>query len=158
VDSFDVLTEPVIQQLFCHAEATYPNECCGLVFADATVHLGTNIQDQLHRNQPEVFQRTAANGYTFAVQDTLLLNQSLRSGNPARVIYHSHPDVGAYFSREDEDKALFMGHPIFPVAYLVIDVRDAQARGAKLFEWSGNGFTCTHELAAGQLAGNEESS
>jgi len=95
-----------------------------------------------------VYRRSAVNGYTFAVADTLLLNRSLRGDNPARVIYHSHPDVGAYFSSEDVDKALFMGQPIHPVAYLVVDVREGQAHGAKLFEWSGEEFVCSREFPA----------
>lgn len=144
--SQDVLTELVIQQIYSHAEAVYPEECCGFVFANGTVHLGTNIQDQLHERQPEIYRRTAANGYTFSVADTVLLNQSLSGSNPVAVIYHSHPDVGAYFSREDEEKALFMGRPILPISYLVIDVRNTRALGASLFEWSGVGFTCSNEL------------
>ncbi len=147
MNSQDVLTDVVLQRIYRHAETRYPEECCGFVFADATVHLGTNIQDQLNRCQPEIYRRTAANGYTLSVTDTLLLNQSLKGNNPVAVIYHSHPDVGAYFSREDEDKALFMGQPIFSVAYLVIDVRNACARGARLFEWGDGGFTCSREFA-----------
>ncbi|MBB4862567.1 adenylyltransferase/sulfurtransferase [Pseudomonas nitritireducens] len=145
--SQQVLTAAVLQEIFSHAETHYPGECCGLVFADATVHRASNIQDALHRQQPEVFRRTAGNGYTFAIADSLLLQQSLRGGNPARIIYHSHPDVGAYFSREDQDKALFMGEPIFPVAYLVVDVRAARAWGARLFEWNGSEFSCSGEFA-----------
>jgi [CysO sulfur-carrier protein]-S-L-cysteine hydrolase len=142
----DVLDQQAMQAIYLHAVATYPEECCGFVFADAKVHRGENIQNQLNRLDPEVYRRNAANGYTFAVADTLLLNRSLRSDNPVRVIYHSHPDVGAYFSREDEDKALFMGQPIHPVAYLVVDVRAGEACGAKLFEWSGEKFVCSREF------------
>ena len=144
----DVLDPQALQTIYRHACATYPEECCGFVFADARVHQGQNIQDQLNRLDPEVYRRSAANGYTFAVADTLLLNRSLRGDNPARVIYHSHPDVGAYFSSEDVDKALFMGQPIHPVAYLVVDVREGQAHGAKLFEWSGEEFVCSREFPA----------
>ena len=54
------------------------------------------------------------------------MNKAFRSDNPVVVIYHSHPDVGAYFSDEDQDKALFLGEPIFPVSYLVVDVRQAR--------------------------------
>jgi hypothetical protein len=50
------------------------------------------------------------------------------------------------------DKALFMGQPIHPVAYLVVDVREGQAHGAKLFEWSGEKFVCSREFPA-PLAG-----
>jgi len=142
----DALDPQALQAIYRHAAATYPEECCGFVFADARVHLGENIQNQLNRLDPEVYRRSAANGYTFAVADTLLLNRSLRSDNPVRVIYHSHPDVGAYFSREDEDKALFMGQPIHPVAYLVVDVRAGEAQGAKLFEWNGEEFVCSREF------------
>lgn len=142
----NVLDRQALQAIYRHAAATYPEECCGFVFADARVHCGENIQNQLHQLDPAVYQRNAANGYTFAVTDTLLLNRSLRGDNPVRVIYHSHPDVGAYFSREDEDKALFMGQPIHPVAYLVVDVRAGEAQGAKLFEWSGDRFVCSREF------------
>jgi len=142
----DVLGPQALRSIYRHAVETYPEECCGFVFADARVHRGENIQNQLNRLDPEVYRRSAANGYTFAVADTLLLNRSLGSANPVRVIYHSHPDVGAYFSREDEDKALFMGVPIHPVAYLVVDVRAGEARGAKLFEWSGERFVCSREF------------
>lgn len=142
----DVLDHQALQTIYRHAAETYPEECCGFVFADARVHRGENIQNRLNRLDPEMYRRSAANGYTFAVADTLLLNHSLRGDNPVRVIYHSHPDVGAYFSREDEDKALFMGQPIHPVAYLVVDVRAGEARGAKLFEWSGEEFVCSREF------------
>jgi proteasome lid subunit RPN8/RPN11 len=142
----DVLDSQALQAIYRHAAETYPEECCGFVFADARVHCGENIQNQLNQLDPEVYRRSAANGYTFAVADTLLLNRSLRGDNPVRVIYHSHPDVGAYFSREDEDKALFLGQPIHPVAYLVVDVRAGQAQGAKLFEWSGEKFVCSREF------------
>uniref|UniRef100_UPI00398C296A Mov34/MPN/PAD-1 family protein n=1 Tax=Metapseudomonas otitidis TaxID=319939 RepID=UPI00398C296A len=142
----DVFSAEVLGAIYRHAVETYPEECCGFVFADARVHRGENIQNQLNERSPEVYRRSAANGYTFAVADTLLLNRSLRGDNPVRVIYHSHPDVGAYFSREDEDKALFMGQPIHPVTYLVVDVRAGEAMGAKLFEWNGEGFVCSREF------------
>lgn len=142
----DVFSAEVLGAIYRHAVEIYPEECCGFVFADARVHRGENIQNQLNERSPEVYRRSAANGYTFAVADTLLLNRSLRGDNPVRVIYHSHPDVGAYFSREDEDKALFMGQPIHPVTYLVVDVRAGEAMGAKLFEWNGEGFVCSREF------------
>jgi len=139
----DALGQESLKRIYSHACNTYPEECCGFVFADGTVHIGINIQSELNQRQPRIHKRTAATGYTFSVADTLAMNRSFRGGNPAVVIYHSHPDVGAYFSREDENKALFMGQPAYPVAYLVVDVCNAQVRAAKLFEWNGNCFTCT---------------
>ncbi|MDR8398008.1 Mov34/MPN/PAD-1 family protein [Paraburkholderia sp. USG1] len=146
----DMLNHDNLQCIYRHASRTYPEECCGFVFADGTVHHGVNIQSELNRRQPDIHTRTGANGYTFSVADTLAMNRSFQSGNPATVIYHSHPDVGAYFSHEDENKALFMGKPAYPVAYLVVDVRAGHAKGAKLFQWNGKCFACVQEIHAGQ--------
>ena len=144
----DILGKEVLERIYRHGADAYPEECCGFVFADGTVHAGTNIQSELNARNPQVYQRDSTTGYTFSVGDTLMLNKSFRSDNPVAIIYHSHPDVGAYFSREDEEKALFQGEPIYPVQYLVIDVRDSKACGAKLFQWAGTGFVCSQEFPA----------
>jgi proteasome lid subunit RPN8/RPN11 len=143
----NILCNESLQNIYSHACNSYPEECCGFVFADGSVHLGSNIQNELNRRNPEIYQRSATNGYTFSVADTLMMNESLRGNNPVSVIYHSHPDVGAYFSNEDQDKALFMGEPIYPASYLVVDVREGKSRGAKLFEWSGQSFVCCQDFS-----------
>lgn len=143
----DILNKNNLEKIYRHAANTYPEECCGFIFADALVHEGLNIQNELHARSPAVYRRNSNNGYTFAVADTLKLHKSFRGDNPVAIIYHSHPDVGAYFSQEDEDKALFLGQPIYPVKYLVVDVRNAKACGAKLFEWTETGFVCSQEFS-----------
>lgn len=135
-----VLSPSALEQIYAHADRSYPEECCGFVFADGSVYLGSNIQNELHSKNPDMYSRSAANGYTFSVADTLMMNKAFRSDNPVVVIYHSHPDVGAYFSDEDQDKALFMGEPIYPVSYLVVDVRQGKTQGSKLFAWDGKHF------------------
>ncbi|MGQ7859047.1 molybdopterin-synthase adenylyltransferase MoeB [Pseudomonas sp. 32A] len=135
-----VLSPTALEQIYAHADRSYPEECCGFVFADGSVYLGSNIQNELHSKNPQMYSRSAANGYTFSVADTLMMNKAFRSDNPVVVIYHSHPDVGAYFSDEDQDKALFMGEPIYPVSYLVVDVRQGKTQGSKLFAWDGKHF------------------
>src|SRR5271165_4142075 len=129
----EVLTAQVLDVIYRHAGRTYPNECCGFVLANGCVREGTNIQNELHAANPATYRRTAANGYTFSVVDTVFLNNSFRTQNPVVVIYHSHPDVGAYFSHEDAGKALYGGELLYPVDYLVVDVVAGAARGAKLF-------------------------
>ena len=89
----DVLRPSALEQIYAHASRSYPEECCGFIFADGSVYLGSNIQNELHRKNPEMYPRSAANGYTFSVADTLLMNKAFRSDNPVVVIYHSHPDV-----------------------------------------------------------------
>lgn len=137
----DALNERNLAIVYQHAERTYPKECCGFLHLDGQVHEGLNIQDELHARSPAVYRRIANIGYTLSVADTVLLNNSFRTENPVAVIYHSHPDVGAYFSREDIEKALYDGHPIYPVQYLVIDVKAGKAKGAILFEWRDGQFS-----------------
>jgi len=125
-----------LQTVFTHASERYPEEACGFIFSDGTVHAGTNIQSGLHRSDPARYTRDAHTAFTFSVADMYLMATSFDSGNPVTIIYHSHPDVGAYFSSEDTDKALFMGQPIHPVMHLVVDVRKGLAKGALLFRWN----------------------
>lgn len=140
VENNTPLNRQNIQTVFSHASECYPEEACGFVYLDGSVHAGSNIQNSLHCSDPERYQRDAHTAFTFSVADMHLLATSFCSGNPVSIIYHSHPDVGAYFSREDTDKALFMGRPVHPVMHLVVDVRKRVAKGALLFRWNGFQF------------------
>jgi adenylyltransferase/sulfurtransferase len=145
-----LINDNILVALTKHAISTYPEECCGFIYQNGTVHTGENIQDELNRAEPERYNRSTVRGYTFSVGDTILLNDSFRTNNPVAVIYHSHPDVGAYFSDEDIDKALYDGKPIYPVDYLVIDVNSNGANLAKIFTWENSEFVCrdTHDLTS----------
>ncbi len=145
--SLNVLTPHALAVLSAHALEEYPMECCGFIFSNGIVHRATNIQNRLAREQPDRYQRTAKNGYTLSLADTLILEDSFSSNNPAEVLYHSHPDVGAYFSQEDKNKALFNGRPIYPLNYLVLDVRMNKVPEAKLFAWDGIDFVCVKTLS-----------
>jgi proteasome lid subunit RPN8/RPN11 len=55
---------------------------------------------------------------------------------PVKVLYHSHLDVGAYFSPTDAEVAkMGQGEPPWDLAYLVTSVRGGQADDRKLFIW-----------------------
>jgi proteasome lid subunit RPN8/RPN11 len=57
-------------------------------------------------------------------------------GRPVKVLYHSHLDVGAYFS--DTDAAVAKGgqdEPPWDLAYLVTSVRGGVVDDRKLFVW-----------------------
>lgn len=131
-----------LEEIYAHALECYPLECCGFVHAAGDVHRARNAQDELHAADPERYDRTADVGFTFAPADALALARSFRSDDPAVVIYHSHPDVGAYLSTKDEDAALFEGRPIYEVRHLVIDVCAAGVRGAKAYLFSDGCFAC----------------
>jgi [CysO sulfur-carrier protein]-S-L-cysteine hydrolase len=127
------LPEAVLAAIYRHAQATFPNECCGFIVgsgADAEAVECENWQDRYHAVDPEAYPRTAETAYTFGGKDLRRLAESLDSDRPATVVYHSHPRVGAYFSAEDSKAALAAG---WPVDYLVIDCQAHGVPGAVLF-------------------------
>jgi [CysO sulfur-carrier protein]-S-L-cysteine hydrolase len=123
----------ILEQIYAQARAEFPNECCGYLRGrgEATTLVRcTNYQDRLHALDPEAYPRTAANGYNFGGREQLGFANSFNGDDPATVIYHSHPRVGAYFSAEDEAAALSAG---WSVDYLVVDAQDDRVVEAVLF-------------------------
>ena len=58
-------------------------------------------------------------------------------GKTIKVIYHSHPNHGAYFSKEDRDRAMAWDDPVYPDAtHFVLSVWNAVFRDAKAFRWN----------------------
>jgi len=127
--------------MYAHARRDYPNECCGIVFgpkdapvADRAVACA-NIQNQLHAEDPATHTRDARTAYNLGAGDMFKLQKSLRGDAPAKIVYHSHVDVGAYFSATDQAAAQMEGEPTYPVEYVVIDVRADSVGGAAQFAW-----------------------
>ena len=82
--------------------------------------------------------RSRRDGYVMDPQSLLAtLEEAERSGGRLAAIVHSHPDVGAYFSKEDMDMALGGGRePLWPgVQYLVVSARNAGVDDARLYTW-----------------------
>jgi proteasome lid subunit RPN8/RPN11 len=136
----DILPEHVLREIAAHARATYPAECCGLVFVYPSGSprfvpvpnvAGTPLE-------MKTSSRTVRDGYV--MDPTAQLKATTRAeaeGGSLRVIIHSHPDVGAYFSPEDREKALLNGkEPWFPgVDYLVVSCRESGVDDARLYTW-----------------------
>jgi proteasome lid subunit RPN8/RPN11 len=131
-----------LDAIYAHAQREYPDECCGMIFGprDApvadTALACANIQNRLHAEDPVRFERDAKTAYNLDAPDLFKLQKSLRGPMPAKIVYHSHVNVGAYFSQTDEAAALFDGEPSYPVEYVVIDVKSDGAKGAVQFAWS----------------------
>lgn len=142
----------------CYADAArcYPDEACGLLIGPRAadggpcdeVRVCENAQNRLHALDPETFPRTARTAYQLPSKDVLFLQRSLDGERPARIIYHSHVDVGAYFSAEDERAATLDGELIYPVDYLVIDCGPDGVRGARLFRFTDGRFTAIADYPA----------
>ena len=98
-----------------------------------------NRADALHALDPETYPRT---GHSYFDIDPLKFERSVRegegNGRPVKVLYHSHLDVGAYFSETDAQAATMGGEgPSYDLAYLVTSVRGGVVDDRKLFVWDG---------------------
>ncbi|HEY8091417.1 MAG TPA: Mov34/MPN/PAD-1 family protein [Polyangiaceae bacterium] len=96
-----------------------------------------NRANALHRLDPEQYPRT---GRTYFDIDSLKFEGAIRrgeaEGRPVKVLYHSHLDVGAYFSPTDAEVAkMGQSEPPWDLAYLVTSVRSGQVDDRKLFVW-----------------------
>jgi adenylyltransferase/sulfurtransferase len=134
------LPRAVLDEIYAHAKAGYPEEICGLIIGDNEVRRCENRQNALHAEDPEHFPRDARTAYNLAPKDLLFLGRSLGSERPVTAIYHSHVDVGAYFSDEDVRAALHDGELLYPVDYVVIDVRKDGARCCRRFRFTDGKF------------------
>jgi proteasome lid subunit RPN8/RPN11 len=141
-----------VQQICEQAEAEYPNECCGVIMTrgdERQVVRFRNVQDEMHRIDPERFPRTARKAYYVGLEDHRRMDALVAAGFAAAIIYHSHPDAGAYFSATDREQAAptprgearaggppARREPVWPgVSYLVVSVMNGQARELAVFRW-----------------------
>lgn len=138
--------DQIWEEMFAHATEDYPAECCGIVTVDGqgvqTLHRCMNIQDKLHAADPETHPRTSKMAYRMDDMQVMRIQQAAENaGGEMMAIYHSHIDVDAYFSEEDQNAAMFFGEPAYPgVVYPVISVKDGQVdrSGWKIFKWSND--------------------
>jgi proteasome lid subunit RPN8/RPN11 len=95
-----------------HCEKHYPEEACGLLVGppdgpEATIcRPCANIQNRLHAEDPQENPRDARTAYRIDPRDLFELTRQARDDGLAfKAIFHSHADVGAYFSDEDQRQA-----------------------------------------------------
>jgi proteasome lid subunit RPN8/RPN11 len=124
-------------------------ESCGIMIGPASDPLLVdeavpmlNRANKLHQLDPEAYPRT---GRTSFDMDPFLFERALRAGEsnqrPVKVLFHSHLEVGAYFSETDKTAATMGGaEPAYPLAYLVTSVRQGKVDDRKLFVWDGSAF------------------
>ena len=122
------------------AATEYPNECCGVILTRGTERrlvACRNVQDQMHGRDPITFPRTARNAYYMDPLDALKLNRLVDEGFEFSIIYHSHPNAGAYFSETDRAQALIGGEPAYPGAvYVVISVIGREVKSLAAFRFN----------------------
>jgi [CysO sulfur-carrier protein]-S-L-cysteine hydrolase len=104
-----------------------------------------NRANKLHRLDPETYPRT---GRMYFDIDPMKFERAVSggaaAGRPVKVLYHSHLDVGAYFSETDANAATMGGdRPTYELAYLVTSVRNGVVDDRKLFIWKDGAFVET---------------
>ncbi|MBO4162981.1 MULTISPECIES: EamA family transporter [Micromonospora] len=142
VDDGAALDGSTLDVVYEHARIAYPGEACGFVHASGRVHEARNTADEMHRQDPVRFPRTAATGYVLAPADLIYLEDNLDGDDPVVVLYHSHPNGRAYFSDEDRRNALVDGAPLYPtLEQLVVGIDDTGVREARLFRCVEGDYT-----------------
>ncbi len=121
----------------------------------------TNLASALHRADPAAWARTARTSFAFSEKtfDEAFIAARF-AATPIKVLYHSHVDVGAYFSAVDRalmsrgelpappegvtgvggDASKLGPGPKWALAFLVSSVRGVVVEEHKLFVWSGSDF------------------
>ena len=130
----------LIESIAAHAVRTYPAECCGVIISDAAGAFRYVEIDNIAGSDAAApaSARTVRDGYVMDPKALLAaLAEADRTGGALVAIVHSHPDVGAYFSSEDQRAALGGGdEPLWPgVAYAVISCRGGTVDDARLYTW-----------------------
>lgn len=140
------IARDLVERIDAEARAAFERdeESCGLLvgpaaeplLVDAIVPM-ENRANKLHKLDPETYPRT---GRMYFDIDPLKFERAVRegegSGRPVKVLYHSHLDVGAYFSETDAQAATMGGEaPSYDLAYLVTSVRAGVVDERKLFVW-----------------------
>ncbi|NGP87189.1 Mov34/MPN/PAD-1 family protein [Fodinibius halophilus] len=113
-----VLNESPLKKMHAHAEADYPNECCGFFYGQAdeirtvtTVREVKNAKEGDQRRRFQISPRDYQQAEKFALEHDLDLLG----------VYHSHPDHPAEPSEHDRKVAM----PWF--SYIIISVQDGKA-------------------------------
>jgi adenylyltransferase/sulfurtransferase len=140
-----ILRPSAWEAMVAHARAAYPEECCGLLVgpphrAGVLTRAAPcrNLQNLYHQRFPEDYPRDARTAYLLDFRDLERTEEeAVARGERVAGIFHSHVDVGAYFSDEDRRVALLGGEePTFPdFVHIVIDARAGDVRGARAYRW-----------------------
>lgn len=140
------VTRAVVDALVAEAEAAYERdeEACGYLTGPSGAPLSCdeavvmpNLANKYHRVDPEAYPRT---GRMYFLLDgrrfQRAIDEGAPAGRPVKVLWHSHLDVGAYFSETDAAAANMGGdEPAHPLAYLVTSVRAGKVDDHRLFVW-----------------------
>jgi proteasome lid subunit RPN8/RPN11 len=149
----------VLTAVFREARAAFPAECCGWLTGPRAGEAATAIRPchnaQAAGDHPTTPGRTAETAYVIAGDDLLQFARAFDGPEPPRVIYHSHPNGRAYFSKTDQEVATspWGDGPAYPVQQLVVGIDGERVVEAALFAWSDadGGFVEVARLSGAEI-------
>ena len=146
----------ILARLVALCEADPEREVCGFLLRRGgalQVVPVPNLADRYHAVDPERFPRTSREAYLMDPKEQLRVHREVEEhGGEIAAVWHSHVEVGAYFSAKDRADAILDGQPAVPGAeYLVLGVRGGRVTEARRFRWDGRDYV---EAPLGALPGN----
>ncbi len=101
-----------------------------------------NVADRYHALDPAQFPRTSRDSYLVDPRAQLRVHAELaESGGEILAVWHSHVEVGAYFSAKDRADAVVDGLQVLPGAeYLVLAVRAGRVEEVKRYRFDAGDF------------------
>ncbi len=138
-----MISTQLVQQVYRHAEAASPVECCGYL-DDRACYPCRNVWIPTPEAAP------TAKAYEMAVAETVRLFECVdRCGADRVVIYHSHIDAPPDWSSADERLARWRGKVILPeVRRLIVGVSAGRADSAQVFAFREGVFRCVARFDA----------
>ncbi len=135
----------IVARLVALCEADPAREVCGLVVRrGGALHVVPipNVADRYHAADPERFPRTSRDSYLMDPKEQLRVHRELDAwGGEIVAVWHSHVEVGAYFSEKDRADAVVDGVQLVPGAeYLVLGVRGGRVTEVKRYRLDGGEF------------------
>ncbi len=135
----------IVARLVALCEADPAREVCGLVVRrGGALHVVpvANVADRYHAVDPARFPRTSRDSYLMDAKEQLRVHRELEAwGGEIAAVWHSHVEVGAYFSEKDRGDALVDGVQVVPGAeYLVLGVRGGRVTEVRRYRLDGGAF------------------
>ncbi len=138
------IARKLLELVYREARKSYPAECCGWLSGPRDEARATDLRACVNAQEagehPTESGRAADTAYVIAGDDLLALNRELDGPKPAKLIYHSHYNGSAYFSKTDHAVASspWGDGPMYPVQQLVVGLTAEKVVEAALFAWSND--------------------
>ena len=149
----------LLELVYREARKSFPAECCGWLAGPKEQEVATRLRScvnaQSEGDHPTQAERGADTAYVIDGDDLLALSRELDGPEPAKLIYHSHYNGRAYFSKTDHEVATspWGDGPMYPVQQLVVGLNAERVVEAALFAWSdeAEGFVEIQRFAGADM-------